>query len=54
MYNNMDVLVLCFVWMKVLVLVFICVDKYGDGFWILFCCKSSLVRGIVSVFGRCS
>ena len=32
MYNDMDVLILCFVWVKVLVPIYICVNEYGERF----------------------
>ena len=46
MYSDVCVLILCFIWVKVLVPVYICVDEYGDGFWILFCRKSGPMNGL--------
>ena len=37
MYNDMDVLLLCFIWVKIVMPICIYMDEYGDDLRILFC-----------------
>ena len=38
MCNDMDVLVLCFVWLKIVMPICISMDEYDNSLRVLFCC----------------